>query len=101
MTKRAFDGVIDAAHYSDDQLVWVRAYERRGAAFSDLTLLQRAGLVERLQRGKRFVTGRRTPNLAGTFSVGRPIQLVSRGQAIVIATNAEATRDTLEDVPVI
>jgi len=50
MTKKV-DGVIEAVRYKNGQIVIVRAYERRGATFSDHVLLERKTLLERLQKG--------------------------------------------------
>ena len=55
-----FDGVIEAVRYRGGKIELVRAYERRGATFSDRVLLDRAALLDRLKKGKRFVTGQRT-----------------------------------------
>ena len=58
---KQIDGVIEAARYAPDgSIVMVRVYERRGATFSDYVLLDRKTLVEKLKKGKKFVTGQRT-----------------------------------------
>jgi len=100
MSKQKYDGVIEAARYKNGQIVWVRAYERRGATFSDIVLLDRKNLLDRLQKGRRFVTGRRRPDLAGTFIVGNPVKLISTNGRQVVTTRNEFTRDDLE-VPVV
>ena len=68
MAKKKFDGVIEAVHYKNGQIVTVRAYERRGSAFSDRVLIDRKDLLERIKNGKLFVIGARQEFLAGTFS---------------------------------
>jgi len=97
MTKIKFDGVIEAVHYSQDgKIDLVRAYERRGAAFSDRILLKRAQLVERLQKGEKFVTGERTELMAGTFETVKSVQL----NGDVVSTGNGTNHDLLEDVPI-
>jgi uncharacterized protein YjhX (UPF0386 family) len=97
---KKIDGVIEAVRYKNGQIVMVRAYERRGAAFSDRTMLDRKELLERLKNGKRFVTGVRREFLAGTFEEGQPLQVVTRDGKDYIATRADADRDNLEPAPV-
>ena len=97
---KKIDGVIEAVRFKNGQVVVVRAYERRGAAFSDLLLLDRKELLERLKSGKRFVTGVRKQFWAGTFEEGKPLQVVTRDGKEYIVTSAEADRDNLEPAPV-
>jgi len=97
---KKFDGVIEAVHYKNGQIVTVRAYERRGAAFSDRLLIERKDFLELVKNGKKFVTGSRKELLAGTFETGKPVKVVSRDGKDFIATREEADRDELEQVPV-
>jgi hypothetical protein len=96
-----FDGVIEAARYAPDgRLVLIRAYERRGPAFSDLILLDRRSLVQLLKKGKRFVVGERLAHLGGTFKTGSRVKLVgSPGQEQVVTDGAVDAHDHLENVP--
>ncbi len=97
MPKQRFDGVIEAVRYSPQgQIAFVRAYERRGAAFSDCILLDRAALIERLKARKRFVTGQRLEFLAGTFDPAHEVLLLSRNGKEIISTKPDAERDYLE-----
>ncbi|MCS6994388.1 MAG: hypothetical protein N2117_15810 [Anaerolineales bacterium] len=92
-----FDGVIEAVRYAPDgKIEFVRAYERRGAAFSDHVLIQRDALIERLKQGKKFVTGRRKANLGGMFEVGASVLLSGDS----VTTRPGVQGDFLEDVPV-
>jgi len=95
-----FDGVIEAVRYKGGRIEFVRAYERRGATFSDHVLLDRPTLLIRLQEGRRFVTGRRKPLLASTFEVGRPVLLRGNGSAQIVTTLEGRGHDQLEGVPV-
>ncbi len=92
-----FDGVIEAVRYAPDgKIEVVRAYERRGAAFSDHILIGRAVLLERLKQGKKFVTGQRKPNLGGMFETRASVVLAGD----VITTQPGASHDFLDAVPV-
>ena len=94
------DGVIEAVRYTDGQIEEVRAFERRGSAYSDRVLISREKLLERLKDGKKFVLGQRKEFFAGTFETGKPVQVVSRGGKEFIATRSDAERDELEQAPV-
>ncbi len=97
---KKFDGVIEAVRYKDGQIEVVRAFERRGAAFSDRVLIPRQKLLERLKDGKKFVVGQRKEFLAGTFETGKPVQVVSRSGKEFISTRSDAEHDELEQAPV-
>jgi uncharacterized protein YjhX (UPF0386 family) len=97
---KKFDGVIEAVRYENGQIVVVRAFERRGAAFSDRIMIGRKELMERLKDGKKFVVGQRTQLMAGTFEAGKAVQVVSRDGKDFIATSATADHDELEQAPV-
>ena len=94
-----FDGVIEAVRYRAGKIELVRAYERRGATFSDRVLLDRAALLERLKKGKHFVTGQRTEFLASTFAVGKPVNLIGRDSTVIMTTLPQHNEDWLEGVP--
>lgn len=93
------DGVIEAVRYKNGQILMVRAYERRGASFSDRVLIERKDLLERLKKGKKFVTGTRKELLASTFESGKPLRVVSCNGKEFIATRDGVERDELEQAP--
>ena len=98
MAKIKFDGMIEAVRYAPDgkiDLVW--AYERRGATFSDHILIKRAQLVERLQKGEKFITGQRIEFMGSTFETAKSVHLSED----VISTGTTGNHDLLEDVPII
>ncbi len=97
---KKIDGVIEAVHYKNGQILHVRAYERRGAAFGDRTLIERKDLLERLKNGKQFVTGVRKEFMAGSFDHSAAVQVVTRDGRDFIATRADADRDDLAPAPV-
>ena len=97
---KKIDGVITAARYENGQIVAVRAYERRGATFSDHVYLDRKELLERIKNGKKFVVGERKELLASTFELGKPVEVLHHHGKEIIATRNEADRDELEQAPV-
>lgn len=97
---KKFDGVIEAVRYKNGQIVVLRGYERRGAAFSDRVLIDRKEFLELVKKGKQFVTGSRKELLAGTFEQGKPVKVVSRDGKDFIATRDGVDHDELEQVPV-
>ncbi len=94
-----FDGVIEAVRYKGGKIDVVRAYERRGPTFSDRILLDRKTLIERLQKGKRFVTGQRKEYLASTFEVAKSVILEGQNGRQVVTTRPQNEQDLLEGVP--
>jgi hypothetical protein len=99
MAKKA-DGYIEAVRYKNGQIVTVRAYERRGAAFSDRLLLERKDLLERIKSGKKFLTGVRKELWAGTFDEGKVVEIITRDGKDLLATRADSDRDDLTPAPV-
>ena len=98
---KKFDGVIEAVRYKNGQIEVVRAFERRGAAFTDRVMLGRIEFLERLKKGKKFVVGNRKEFLAGTFEVQEtPVQVLNRDGREIISTRVEADHDELEHAPV-
>ena len=98
---KKFDGVIEAVRYKDGEIEVVRAFERRGAAFSDRIMVPRHELLERLKKGRKFVVGKRKEFLAGTFDIlDKPVQIVERDGREIIATRKDADHDELEQAPV-
>ena len=97
---KKFDGVVEAVHYKDGRIEVMRAFERRGAAFSDRVLIERHELLERLKKGKKFVTGHRKLLLAGTFEQGKPLQIVNHDGKEFVSTRDGVDHDELEQVPV-
>ena len=98
---KKFDGVIEAVRYKDRQIAVVRAFERRGTAFSDRILVPREELLKRLKKGQKFFVGKRKEFLAGTFEVQeKPVQIINRDGKEIISTSPNADYDELEQAPV-
>lgn len=100
---KKLDGVIEAAHFdSDGQLAWVRAYERRGPTWSDVVLLDRNALIERLRRRKRFYVGSRREQWASEFDVSAPVRLIEHYRHAVLVTGSGGSQqDRLEGIPLV
>jgi hypothetical protein len=96
---KKIDGVIESVRYKNGQILMVRAYERRGATYSDRVLLERKALLERLQKGKHFVTGQREELKASTFKVGKALMLVSQNGREWISTRPDPSHDEIEEAP--
>jgi hypothetical protein len=94
-----YDGIIEAVRYKSGKIELVRAYERRGATFSDSVLLDRKTLLGRLKKGQRFATGVRKEFLASTFEIGKPVQVMGEDEKQILATRADTDHDELEGVP--
>lgn len=103
MAKQKIDGVVEAVRYTPEgQIEWVRAYEWRGAAFSDHVLIRRPDLIARLKAGERFVIGKRITYLGGKFETSHPVQLATHnGAEVITAGTASTDRDRLEGVPLL
>jgi hypothetical protein len=98
---KKFDGVIEAVRYKNGQIEVVRAFERRGATFSDHIMVPRNELLERLKNGQKFVIGKRKELLASTFELqDKPLQVLDRNGKEIIATRTDADHDELEQAPV-
>jgi hypothetical protein len=97
---KKFDGVIEAVRFKNGHIEVVRAFERRGAAFSDRVLMGRHELLKRLKDGRKFVTGKRKEGFGGMFEQGQPVQIVSHDGQEFISTRSDANQDVLEQVPV-
>ncbi len=101
MAKQNFDGVVEAVHYRPDgQVDWVRTFLRRGPTFSDYILLDRQTLIEHLKSGKKYVVGKRIPQLASTFEVTRPLRVIQKNSKEVLVTGEiQSDQDRLDGVP--
>lgn len=103
MADKKFDGVIEAVHYQHDgQVDWVRAYLRRGAAWSDRMIISREDLIKKIKSGKRLMIGERVEFMAGTFTVSSPVQVLGQaGQEVLATVSTNSNHDCLEGVPVL
>ena len=103
MAKQKFDGVVECVRYkSTGEVDWVRAYERRGATFSDHVMIERETLIQKLKAGKKFVAGQRIPYMASSFNVTDSLRVIEvSGNDILVTDDLQADQDHLEGVPII
>ena len=98
---KKFDGIIEAVRYKNGQIMVVRAFERRGATFSDRLLIDRKELLDRLKKGQKYLIGKRKELMASTFEVQeKPVQVLNRDGKEIISTRPDADHDELEQAPV-
>ncbi len=97
------DFVIETVRYNPKREIdWVRGYERRGEAFSDVIILPRAELIERLKKGKKVFTGKRLPQMGSAFQLLKAVQLKQvNGNLVIVTADTVAESDRLEEVPII
>lgn len=103
MFRRKIDGVIEAVRYTPEgPIEWVRFYERRDMAYSDVLILQREELLERLEAGQLFYTGKRKQYLGNAFETNRKVITKEKnGGKIILTEESEEDHDHLEGVPLV
>jgi len=103
MAKPKFDGVVQAVRYDDQgQVLWVRAFLRRGPIWSDHIQLDRNDLIAILKSGMQIMTGERISYYGSTFETFKPVKVVKvNSHEILIAGDVRADTDCLEGVPLI
>jgi len=102
MARLKYDGVIEAVRYTPTgQIDFVRAYEKRWLVFSDNIILDRSTLIERLSKGKIFVTGHRKAYVANVFETGKILHLSGKFNLIISTKDQPGSQDFLANVPVI
>jgi hypothetical protein len=98
MPRKKIDAVIEAVRYlPDGRIAVVRAYEARGAIWSDHILLDRSELVERLKKGKTILTGQRKAYFGTSLQTGTPVKFE---RDFVTTGSIAGQRDQLNGVPV-
>ena len=93
------DGVVEAMHYKNGELAWVRAYERRGPTWSDHVLLNRETLIARLQNGKKFFVGARIALEASEFDTSH--RILVEDDILFTDDIAKPAKDTLNNLPIL
>lgn len=103
MFRRKIDGVIEAVRYTPDGPIdWVRFYERRDMAYSDVLILNRDELLKRLDAGLLFYTGKRKQYQGNAFETERKVITKEKnGERIILTEGADAEQDHLEGVPLV
>ena len=103
MKKKAIDFIIEAARFKPNgQVDFVRAYQRRGATYSDCVLLTRNELLGQLLKGKAVATGQRMHLMASTFRKLTPVRVVPTAIRFIITSgNHGADQDELPETPIL
>jgi hypothetical protein len=99
---RKVDVVIVAARYdmASGRLAQAQAYERRGAVWTDVLLLDREALMARLRARRKVYAGAPKAEVPGDFTVRGEIHLQgTNGRAWLALGNTRVERDEL-GVPV-
>ncbi len=101
MTQKKIDGVIETVRYdAKGMLSLIRVYERRGPTFSDLVLLSRDQLIQKLRTGKKFYVGKRIQLQASTFDLGCPVFLSGHAEhEVIVSQTSHENHDELQDAP--
>jgi hypothetical protein len=101
LSQPEFDGVIETVRYSSTgRLDLVRVYEKRGPIFSDLVLLTRDQLIQKLHSGKIFYVGKRIPLNASTFELSVPVFMAGQaGQEIIVSGRQRGDNDDIQGAP--
>jgi hypothetical protein len=98
MARFTIDGVIEAVRYTPGGLIGlVRMYQRHGAVWSDIILLNRMELVEQLDKGMHFVTGTRKVSLGSVFNTGPSVRWIDER---VVTEGQSTQRDLLVGVAI-
>jgi hypothetical protein len=103
MNGKKADLVIEAVHHKrDGQIDYVRAYQKRGAAYSDCFLMKRRELVQLIVDGLLVEIGQRVPSMGNTFSTRASVGLLTINQVTIItAGSAGMTKIELAEAPII
>jgi hypothetical protein len=103
MAKPKYDGVVQAVRYDDKgNVLWVRAFLRRGPIWSDHIQLDRNDLIDKINSGMTIMTGERLPYYGSTFETSTPVKVVKiNSHEILIAGDVQGESDCLEGVPLI
>ncbi len=98
-----FDVVVVAVKYKEPGLIdWVRAFERRGATWSDRRMIRRGELLDRIRAGERVVTGERIRYEASTFKTGEAVLIEdNNGNPVLVTAAVNGSGDALQNVPIL
>jgi hypothetical protein len=83
----------------DGQVRAARGYERRGDVWSDLVILDRAALFDRIRSGRKIFTGR-AKDLPGDFEILSPVGLGREGDTLRVGSRAIGDRSEELGLPV-
>jgi hypothetical protein len=100
--RKKVDGVIEGVKYDENGLIdWVRVYQRRDMVYTDVMVLPRSELIDELERGKHYKTGRRVEYQGSSFETDFEVDLVKEhGDTFIHAGAKQQPGDHLEGVPI-
>jgi len=102
MANEKIDYLIEAVRFCPDgKIDQVRGYERRGATYSDLVLVNRLRLIEFLTKKKKVATGKRIAQQASTFEVFEYVAISGEKDSYQIhMMDQPAEQDSLGKLPI-
>jgi hypothetical protein len=100
--KKKVDGVIEGVKYGEGKHIdWVRVYQRRDMAYTDVIILPREELIKELESGKHYKTGQRIKYQGSSFETDLEVILNKVEDATYIqAGEVDQPEDHLEGVPI-
>jgi len=98
--RKEIDVVLIAARHEPEsgRLSIAQACERRGTVWGDVQLLGRDSIIERINGGKKVVTGRQA-DLEGDFEVFDSVMLNLQKGENTLYTGTEPTKDDSLGIP--
>jgi hypothetical protein len=98
--RKEIDLVIIAARYQSDDgsLSISQGYERRGPVWGDIQLFTRETLIEKIQQGKRVVTGWMA-DIQGDFKVSEPVHVKKQNGDFTLYTGEHAKNTDQLNIP--
>jgi hypothetical protein len=100
VARKEIDLVIIAARYQSDgrSLSIAQGYERRGPVWGDVQLFTRETLAEKIDQGKRVVTGRMA-DIQGDFEVLETVQLQKQNGNFTLFSGEHASNTDQLNIP--
>ncbi len=104
MRKQKIDGVMECVRYKPNgEVEWVRAYERRGATYSDHLLLKRETLIEKTQIRQKIYGGE--PHFTDgehlRCNLARSPVPKQEIREVLVTGDIQSNQDRLEGIPII
>lgn len=103
MNRYKADLIIEAVHHKrNGQIDFVRAYQKRGATYSDCLLVERKELLESIVLGMRVFIGQRVPFWGTVFSELAPVRLQTiHNKQTIVTTTSNVNQKELAEAPII
>jgi len=101
MNSNKADLIIETVHHKHNgQIDFVRAYQKRGSAYSDCLLVKRQELVKMLAKGMKVVTGQRIHLMGNSFSGLIPVSLFTMdNKSLIMTVGSTAGLKELAETP--